>query len=330
MDLEDGSVGGGGSVEGERLSDSLLKDESVVLFESVGPREHGVEKSVTVEEGSSLVPAVVEKTLTECEGVEEARLLINGSSGEDRDSLEALEQSRCQESTEFGNMTQKSSEAGLSMATDSDISEPPAAGDAVFEPSAVNNIAAANSNLIETPSSEIIVKAGVTVLEPSACDDIAAANSVAIETPSSELFFKASVAILEPSAADNSSSHDDCVVRETPLVEISLPSTADNSGATGSVMVETPLATDGSVTAGDSILGPLSADVPLTVGNSGLEMLATTAGVTGAGEISEAPSAEVDVTSDRRDVKPAVLEEVYLFEFTDQMSEQPSSSSRYR
>jgi len=290
MDLEDGSGGGAGSVEGERLSDSLLKDESVVLFESVEP----LEKSVTREEGSSLlVPSVVGKTLTECElsslGLEQAGLLLNGSSGEDRDSLEALEQS-----TEFGNVTQHSSVAGLSMPTDSDISEPPAAGDAV--------------------------------LEPSAFDDIAAANIVMIETPSSELIVKAGVAVLEPSAADNSSSHDGAVPGP-PLVEISLPSTADNSRATGCVMVETPLATDGSVTAGDSLHGPSSADVPLTVRNSGLE---TTAGVTAAGEMSETPSAEVAVTSDLRDVKPAILEEFYLSEVTDQMSEQPSSSSRYR
>jgi hypothetical protein len=287
MDLEDGSGGGGGSVEEEKLSDSLLKDESFVLFESVGPLEHGVEKSVTREEGSSLVKAVVERTLPECElsslGVEEARLLINGSSGEDRDSLEALEQSRCQESTEFGNVTQQSSVAGISMATDSDISEPPAAGDAV--------------------------------LEPSASDDFAAANSVVIETPSSELFVKAGVAVLEPSAADNSLTHDG-VMPETPLVEISLPSTADNSETSGSVMVETPLATDGSVTAVDSLL------------NSGLETLSATAGVTAAGEISETPSAEVAVTSALSDVKPAVLEDVYLSEVTDQMAEQSSSSSR--
>jgi hypothetical protein len=321
MDLEDVSGGGGGSVGGESLSDSLLKDESVVLFESVGPLELGVEKSVTREEGSSLVPAVVEKTLTECEGVEEARLLINGSSGEDRDSLEALEQSRCQESTEFGNVTQQSSVAGRSMPTDSDISEPPAAGDAF------DDIAAANSVVIETPSSELFVKAGVAVLEPSAVNDIAAANSVVIETPSSELFVKDGVAVLEPSAASNSSSLDG-VVRGTPIVEVS--STADYSGATGSVMVETPLATDGSVTAGDSLLKPSSADVPLTVRNSGLETLSTTAGVTAAGEMSETPSAEVAVTSALRDVKPAILEEVYLSEVTDQMSEQRSSSSRYR
>jgi hypothetical protein len=295
--------------------------------------ELGVEKSVTVEGGSSLVQGVVGKTLTECElpflGGEETRLLINGSSGEDRDSLEAVEQSRCQELTEFGNVTQKSSESGLSMATDSDISEPPAAGDAVLEPSAFDDIEAANSVVIETPSSESFVKAGVAVLEPSALEDIAAANSLVIETPSRELIVKANVAVLEPSAADNSSSHDG-VVPGTPLVEISLPSTVDNSGATGSVvMVETPLATDGSVTAGDSLLKPSSADVPLTVRNSGLEMLSTTAaGVTAAGEMSETPSAEVAVPSALSDEKSAVLEEVYLSEVTDQMSEQPSSSSR--
>jgi hypothetical protein len=300
MDLEDGSGGGGGSVEGKRLSDSLLKDESVVLFESVGPQEHGVEKSAIKEEGSSLVPAVVGKTLTECElpflGVEETtRLLINGSSGEDRDSLEALEQSRCQESTEFGNVTQQSSEAGLPMATDSDISELPSAGDAV--------------------------------LEPSAFDDIEAANNVVIEAPSSERIVEAGVAVLEPSAADNSLTHDG-VMPETPLVEISLPSTADNSEATGSVMKETPLAADGSLTAGDSLHVPSFADVPLTVRNSGLETLATTAGVTAAGEVSETPSAEVAVISALRDVEPSVLEEVYISEVTDQISEQPSSSSR--
>jgi hypothetical protein len=297
MDLEDGSGGGAGSVEGEKLSDSLLKDESVILFESVEPLEHGVEKSVTVEEGSSLlVQAVVEKTLTECElsnlEGEETRLLLNGSSGED--AMETVEQ-RCQELTEFGNVTQQSSEAGLSMPTDSDISEPPAAGNAV--------------------------------LESSALDDNSAANSVMIETPSCELIVKASVAVLEPSAADNLSSHDG-EVSGTPLVEISLPSTADNSGATGSVMVETPLATDRFLTAGDSLLKPSSDDVPLTVRNSGLETLAITAGVTAAGEMSETPSAEVAITSDLRDVKPAVLEEVYLSEVTDQMSEQSSSSSR--
>jgi hypothetical protein len=293
MDVEDGSV------EEERLSDSLLKDESVILFESVVPMELGVEKSVTVKEGSSLVPVVVEKTLTECElpflGVQQAGLLLNGSSGEDRDSLEALEQSRCQESTEFGNMTQKSSVGGLSMPTDSDISEPPVAGD--------------------------------VMLEPSGFDDIAAANSVVNETPSSELIVTAGVAVLEPSAADNLSSNDD-VVNGTPSVEVPLPSTADNSDATGSVMVESPLATDGSVTAGDSLLRPSSADVPLTVKNSSLETLSTTAGVTAAGEMSETPPAEVEVTSALCDVKPAVPEEVYLSEVTDQMSKQPSSSSR--
>jgi hypothetical protein len=327
MDLEDGSGGGGGSVEGERLSDSLLKDESVVLFESVGPQDHKVEKSGTVEEGSSLVPVVVGKPLTECElpflGLEQAGPLLNGSSGEDRDSLVALEQSRCQESTEFGNVTQKSSVAGLSMPTDSDISEPPVAGDVMLEPSGFDDIAAANSVVNETPSIELSVTAGVAFLEPSALDDIAAANRVVIETPSSELFAKAGVAVLEPSAADNSSSHGG-VVPGTPLVEISLPSTADNSGSTGSVMVETPLAADGSVTAGDSLIRPSSADVPLIVGNSGIETLATTA----AGEMSETPLAEVAVTSALCDVKPAILEEVYLSEVTDQMSEQPSSSSR--